>query len=197
MTKAQYIDFIRNIVDPSGRNPRFLPKQIEYAIDMVYSQYTMSLNPDQYENVDFLTKEYVTQTVLEDPTTGHFYTDLPAPVVPMRIPSEAVRYISSNEGVSLDYCPMTELTWQLRDGLFSHDIDTTIGYVVRYNKVFYDDNMTDAIAEDGVRMVIAVPFSSFEYEEHVNLTIGGIDLVQQVVQMLMNTQPIDLKNDNK
>lgn len=164
---------------------------------MVYNQYTMSLTPDQYDNADFLTKEYTAQTVTLDNVTNRRYVNLPAPLVPMRIPSEAVRHVNSNQSVSLDFCPMTETIWELVDGLFSYDIDDTIGYIVRYNKVWFNESMTADIATAGVRMVLAVPFSAFSYTEDVNLTIGGVDLAQAAAQLLMNTQPMDKKNDNK
>lgn len=197
MTKWEIVDTIRNIVDPSGVNPRFRPQQIEAVIELVYNQYTMSLTPDQYDNFDFMTKEYTAQTVTLDSTTNRYYTDLPVPVVPLRIPSEAVKHINTNQGTDLDFIPCTETIWELRDGLFSHDIDTVVAYVVRYNKVWYSDTMTSDIADAGVRMVIAVPFSAFDDTEDVNLPMGGIDLIQSVVQILSGTQPMNLKNDNK
>lgn len=197
MTREEYTDTIRNIIDPSGRNPRFRPQQIEAVIEMVYNEYCMSLTPDQYDNADFLTKEYTAQTVTLDSTTNRYYTTLPAPVVPLKIPSEAVRHINTNQGTDLDFVPCTETIWELKDGLFSHDIDTTIGYVVRYNRVWYSDTMTAAIASAGVRMVLAVPFTSFSYSEEINLPVGGVALMQSVIQILSGTQPMDLKNDNK
>ena len=197
MKKEEYVDFIRGIVDPSGKNPRFHPKQVEYAIEMVYNQLTMNLNPNEYDNIDFLTKEYTAQTCTLDATTNRYYVALPAPVVPLRIPSEAIRHINTNQGTAFDFCPATETIWEIIDGLFSNDIDTTIPYIVRYNRVWFGSTMTAAIAAAGVRMVVAVTFSTFDYTEDVNLTIGGVDLVQAAVQMLMNTQPMNLKNDNK
>jgi hypothetical protein len=197
MTKAEYIDTIRNIVDPSGKNPRFRPQQIEACLEFVYNQFTSTLPESRYSDFDFLTKEYTSQTVTLDATTNRYYTDLPAPLVPLQIPSEAVRHIGTNQAVAFDFCPITETIWGLMDGLFSHDIDTTIGYIVRYNKVWYNESMTADIVDAGVRMVLAVPFRSFDYDEDVNIPMGGIDLAQAVVQILSGTQPMNLKNDNK
>lgn len=197
MTKAEYIDLIRGIVDPSGRNPRYRPQFVEACIEMVYNQFTYNLTEDKYIDFDFLTKEYTSQTVTLDATTDRYYTLLPAPLVPLKIPSEAVRHVGSNQDVSCDFMPMRETDWELFSTLLSHSNDTTIGYIARYDRIWFNESMSSSIANAGVRLVLAVPFRSFTYDEHVNLPVGGVELVTNAINMLNGVQPMDLKNNNK
>jgi hypothetical protein len=122
---------------------------------------------------------------------------LPVPVIPLSIVSESVRHINTNKGTDLDFVPMRETDWEIYSGLFSKDIDTTIGYIVRNNRIWYDDGMTDPIANAGVRLVLAVTFSAFDDDEQVAMPGGDYDIVNAAVQQLLGTQPLNLKSDIK
>jgi hypothetical protein len=195
MQKKQWIDFVRNVVDPSGTSKKFHPKQIEWAITMAYNQYVQSIPPYLYDDYEFLVKEYSTQTTVLDATRDLYYLPLPASLVPMKPPSEAVRHIAGDSGTpGLDYIPCTETVWELMDGLFSHDTSGgTVGYIVRYDKIWFSDAMS---TPSTVRIVLAVPFSEFSDTEEVNLPAGDVDILQTAIQILMNTQPMDQKNNN-
>lgn len=197
MKKSEHIDYIRNIVDPSGINPRFHYKQVEAAIEKIYNQMARAIPEELLDSYDFFCKEYTNQEVKKDTVTNRYYTVLPAPIIPLSIISEAVRHINSNQGTSLDFVPMRETDWELYDGLFSEDLDTSIGYIVRYNRIWYDKRMTSTMANAGVRLVLAVTFSAFDDEENVAMPGGDYDIVNAVVQQLLGTQPLNLKNDVK
>lgn len=196
MTKKQWIDFIRNILDPSGDSPRFRPQMVEWAITQVTNQLFASLPESEYENFDFWTKEYKSQTATYDSDKKLYYISLPASVVPLKIPSEAVRYLNGDAAFDLDYVPCTETIWAMMDGLFSYDTSTVVGYIVRYDKIWMADNVSADAVSAGFRLVIAVPFSEFSSTEEVNIPFGNVDITQLVIQMLSNTQPMNLKNNN-
>ena len=195
MQKREWISFIHNILDPSGTSKKWHPKQIEFAITMAYNQYIQSIPPYLYNEHEFLVKEYTGQVAVLDATRQLYYITLPAALVPMNPPSEAVRHIAGDEGTgALDYVPCDETTWELMDGLFSHDLHgSSIGYIVRYDKIWFSDEVDTPIT---VRLVLAVPFSEFSDTEEVNLPSGDVNIVQTAVQLLMNTQPMDQKNNN-
>jgi hypothetical protein len=195
MTKKELIYTIINIVDPSGSSKRFHPRQVEFAINAAYNQFLQSIPPylyDEYE--DFWVKEYYGTTVL-DATRDLYYLTLPAAIVPMKPPSEAVRHIALSSGLpGLDFIPCDETTWELMDGLFSHDSSGgTTGYIVRYDKIWFSDEMSSVT---DLRVVLAIPFTEFTDNEVINLPAGDIDIIQTAIQILMNTQPMDQKNNN-
>jgi len=196
-TKIEIIDYVRGIVDPSGVNPRFHPRIVESAIEKICNQVARNIPEELLDSYDFYCKEYTNQTVTKDTVTNRFYTLLPAPVIPLSIVSESVRHINSNQGTDLDFVPMRETDWEIYDGLFSDDTDTTIGYIVRYNRILYDKRMTQAVANGKVRLVLAVTFSAFDDEEHVALPGGDYDMMNAVVSQLLTSQPLNLKNDVK
>jgi hypothetical protein len=105
--------------------------------------------------------------------------------------------VGSNQDVSCDFMPMRETDWELFSTLLSHSNDTTIGYIARYDRIWFNESMSSSIANAGVRLVLAVPFRSFTYDEHVNLPVGGVELVTNAINMLNGVQPMDLKNNNK
>jgi hypothetical protein len=195
MTKKQWIDFLRNVVDPSNSSKRFLPQMCEWALTMAYNQYVQSIPNYLYDEQEFLVKEYTGQVAVLDATRQLYYITLPAALVPMNPPSEAVRHIAGDEGTgALDYVPCDETTWELMDGTFAKDLHGgTVTYIVRYDKIWFGDEISDPIT---VRLVLAVPFSEFSDTEEVNLPSGDVNIVQTAVQILMNTQPMDQKNNN-
>jgi hypothetical protein len=71
-----------------------------------------------------------------------------------------------------------------------------VGYIVRYDKIWLADNVSADAISAGFRLVIAVPFSEFSSTEEVNIPFGNVDITQLVIQMLSNTQPMNLKNNN-
>jgi hypothetical protein len=195
MTKREIVYLVWGILDPSQSSKRWHYNTIMYGIEQAYNQYVQSIPNYLYEEHEFLVKEFFSQAVTLDTDRNLYYTNLPASLVPMNPPSEAVRHVGTNEGISLDFAPCDETTWELMDGLFSHDTDFTIDYIVRNDKIWYQ-NMTSDIAEEGVRLVLAVRFSEFGDTDIVNLPGGSIDIIQSAVQFLMNTQPMDQKNNN-
>lgn len=197
MTKIEIIDYVRGIVDPSGVNPRFHPRIVEAAIEKIYNQVARNIPEELLDSYDFYCREYTNQAVTRDNTTNRFYTMLPAPVIPLSIVSESVRHINSNQGFDLDFVPTREIDWELYSGLFSDDIDTTIRYIVRYNRIWYDKRMTQGVANGGVRLVLAVTFGAFDDEEDVALPGGDYDMMNAAIAQLLQTQPQNLKNDVK
>lgn len=195
MNKKEIIHYVWLLVDPSQKNKRFHYNVIMYAIEQAYNQYIQTIPPYLYDEYEFLVKEYTSQTVTLDSTRNLYYTTLPASIVPMNPPSEAVRHINTNAGTDLDFCPCDETTWELMDGLFEYDIDTTISYITRNDKIWYQ-NMTPDIASVGVRLVLAIRFSEFSDTDEVNLPGGSVDILQTAVNILLNVQPMNLKNNN-
>jgi hypothetical protein len=195
MTKRELIYMVLNIVDPSNSSHRFHPKQVEYAINAAYNQYVQSIPNYLYDEHEFWVREYTGQVTVLDATRDLYYLTLPAALVPMKPPSEAVRHIAGDSGLSgMDYIPCTETVWELMDGLFSHDTSGgTTAYIVRYDKIWFSDEMSVATT---VRLVLAVPFSEFTDNETINMPSGDVDIIQTAIQILMNTQPMDQKNNN-
>lgn len=197
MTKKEWVDYIRLLVDATGKNPRYRPEVIEWTIDKVYAQMVRSIPDYRWDDFDFITKEYTSEVAAEDSTTGRYYVDLPAPLVAFSVPAEAVRHVNTNQGTDLDFIPLRETDWELANGLFSHDNINVIGYIPRQDKIWFTENMTSDIATAGVRLVLAIPFSSFDDDDTVTMPGGDVDIISMVMQILQGVQPAQLKTDVK
>lgn len=202
MQKRQIIDTIRNEVGMD-----FHYKQIEKVIDTVYRQVahdTISLKGDSF---DLLTKDYPSVTVTEDTNSGRYYSILPAEIIYMGNPTDAVK-INKKKSVAFNFYPTDERSVMLSEGLAGDGAATIsgiIGYYVKqgqpsgqsaYQWIAWYKNMDSFTANAGVRMVLAVPFTEFEDTDNVILPSGqDFNIVQSAMNLLLGKQPEKLKED--
>ena len=197
MQSQQYIDLIKNIVSPVDKTGRFHKENIKYVIDLVYSQMLTQFSEDVIKNIDHFSKEYASQTVTLDGTSGLYYTDIPTPVVSIPTVASGIRYINTDNGMALDFVPTTEREQYYMDGLTTQLVDTNIGWWVKGDKIWYNESMTSAIAASGVRLVVIPMFSGFDATDTVNVPGGrSQELVERVLALIAPTAPVDLKANN-
>jgi len=197
MTRIELQTIIKNLLKPVDKTGQFHMENIRVICDMVYSQFMSRVNDDIIGDIDLYSKEYTSQTVTLDATKNLYYTTLPTPIVPIPGISSGLRHINTNQGLDLDFVPTTELEMYYNDGSVVHTTDTTIGYWLQGTKIWYDESMTDAIATAGVRILLIPRFSGYATTDTVNIP-GATDMefIQQVLQIIAPSAPVDLKANN-
>jgi hypothetical protein len=198
MTRIEIQDFIKIALKPIDKTGQFHAEYIKIACDLVYSQSLSgvknNLNADI--DIDLYSKEYTAQDVTLDSTKGLYYSTLPAAIVPIAGITSGLRSINTAQGLDLDFTPISELEMAYMDGSVTQTIDTTIGYWLQGTKIWYDESMTDSIANAGVRMILIPRFSEYARTDVVNVPGGDLNFISQVIQLIAPTSPVDLKANN-
>jgi hypothetical protein len=179
-----YQDLLR--VKPDVRYPRPL---IEHNIAKAWNQILFDAFNKDLSSLSFYAKEYTAVVVSLDAVTGVRYSTLPVAIAQLPDKAAGVRRISTTTSRTLQFIPISEETAELKASSEVGIVDThKIGYVVRYNKVEYDSNMTGAIAT--VKMSLVVPFDVYGLTETVPIPSGkDEDLIRLSLQfMLLSTQ---------
>jgi hypothetical protein len=196
MTKNELIYHIKNILAKEDESMEFHPKQIEAVIDDVYAQTISDLGIEELNDFDFNIKESFSNTVTLDATSGRYYTDLPRAILNLRQPQKGVVEINTNQGTDMNFVPTTIKRIRLLLNSEAYGYTGKVHFYVERDKIWYY-NMTSDLANAGVRLRLAVPFSEFSATDEVPLPVGkDTEFVQTVIQILAQTQPSDLKNDN-
>lgn len=197
MHRLEIQQFIKNVLSPIDKSGRFHMENIKIACDLVYSQLMSRISDSLIGDLDLYSKEYTAQSVILDATKNLYYSTLPAEIVPIPGISSGLRHINTNQGLDLDFVPITELEMYYADASVTQTTDTTIGYWLQGTKIWYDESMTPAIAAAGVRIILIPRFSEFGRAETVNIP-GCLDLdfIGQVIQLIAPTAPVDLKANN-
>jgi hypothetical protein len=188
MTKAQYIDWIRNRLGGDAHR-----KDIEYAIDQAYQQIISTQSIKNLDDFNFLTKMYTGVSVSTEAVTSFKYSTLPAPIIYLPEVNKGVRQINTSQGSDLRFYPMTFDEWEYTGDLISGGVHADmVGYITLSNKVYYHN--IGSIST--VRMVLAVPFSEFDSTDKITLPSGlNGDITQITLAILRGDPPRDTKND--
>jgi len=197
MTRQEYIDYIRLSLAPIDKTGRYHAEMVRVACDIVYSTKMTMISDDLVGDMDLFSKEFLAQDVTLDAGRGLYYADLPAAIIPIPGVTSGIRSINTNQGMGLDFVPTTEREMYYIDGTVTQLVDTTIGYWLQGQKVWFDTSMTAAIASAGIRMILIPRFSEFDKDDVINIP-GATDreFVAEVLQLIAPSAPVDLKANN-
>lgn len=190
MKKEEIIEVVSaNPKIKEGLTPQMVEKYIEFAFNQILFD-TFRMAPS---NMDIYRKTYKNIDVVKDSDTNVYYSMLPAPVAILPERSNGVR-IQSMQGVGTDFVPVEEDSMDVFDGLEVGQVDKTMGYIVRTDRVEYY-NFDSTISSVRLRMV--VPFSAYDYDDNINIPMGKDEqFIQLVISFLLNQNWIkDLSND--
>jgi hypothetical protein len=190
MKKEEIIEVVSaNPKIKEGLTSQMVEKYIEFAFNQILFD-TFKMAPS---NMDIYRKTYKNIDVLKDVDTNIYYSMLPAPVAILPERSNGVR-VQSMQGVNTDFVPVEEDSMDVFDGLEVGQVDKTMGYIVRNDRVEYY-NFDSSITSVKLKMV--VPFSSYGYEEDINIPMGKDEqFIQLVITFLLNQNWVkDLSND--
>ena len=186
-TKQQIIDTVYNDlrrVKPHANYPRPL---VEHNIAKAWNQILYDAFRKDLSFFGFYAKLYEAIAVTLDASTGVYVSTLPVAIVQLPDKSAGVRRVSPATTTGLKFAPLSEDLMELKDNLeVGRVASSTIGYVVRYDRVEYDSNMTVAIAAAGVKMSLVVPFDVYGRTENLPIPSGkDKDLVALALQFML------------
>ena len=197
MQRIEVQQFVKNILAPVDNTGRFHMENIKIACDIVYSQWLSRIDDALVGDLDLFAKEYTSQTVTLDATRNLYYSTLPTPIVPIPGITSGIRRINTDEGLDLDFAPITEQEINLMDGSVTHTTDTTIYYWLQGSTIWYNESMTSDIATAGVRIAVLPRFSGFATTDSINIPgAADMDFISAVIQLLAPTAPVNLKANN-
>jgi hypothetical protein len=184
-TKAQIIDLVYNNLKRAKPDVDYPRELVEHNIAKAWNQILYDTFRKDLSFLGFYAKEYTGVAVALNPTTGVRYSTLPVAIVQLPDKSAGVRRISSLTNRTLQFIPMSEEVAELKASTEIGLVDgTKIGYIVRYDRVEYDANMTAAIAT--VKMSLVVPFDVYGRTENLPIPSGkDEDLVRLALQFMM------------
>jgi len=198
MTRIEFQQIIKNLLKPVDNTGQFHMENIRIACDLVYSNKMSHISDELVGDIDHWSKEYMNQDVTLDAGRNLYYSDLPATIVPIPGVTSGLRAINTSQGNALDFTPTTEMEMYYMDGSVTQMVDTTIGYWLQGQRIWYDESMTPAIANAGVRILLIPRFSEFDKDDVVSVP-GCEDMafVQEVIQFMAPSAPVNLKANNQ
>ena len=192
MTKAEIRSMVRNRLMRIDQTAKFHDKVLDSWIERVANQVMHDAFNKNLTNYDFYTRQYEGVTVVK---TGDIpYSTLPASVVQLPDRAEGVRKIQTTAGSGLEFVPVAMEDQELYLALEVGIIDTTIGYDVKQERVYYFGDMS---LIDEVDMWLVIPFTAYaDTDEFVIPSGKDGQFFDQIVKLAMGTPPVDLINDN-
>ena len=148
--------------------------------------------------LDFYSKDYQTQTVAQDATTGQYYVDLPAAIVQLPDRSEGVRAVKTGnqdfdvpQGTGVKFVPISEQEMRFKDNIdVGLSESSVIGYTVRYDSIWFDRSMDATQAAKKVHLELVVPFDIYTGTENIPVPSGKDEqLYMLTTQFILGTIP--------
>lgn len=200
MTKKALLELLQKRLGPvDGKYYQV----VEGYASLAWEQLLNEVFNRDIKGLDFYAKEFSGTTkvsVTKDTNRDRYYSTLPCPIVQLsnkNHPFAGVRTISTEQADSLEFCPTNERDEKLKAYQTSHTIDDMIYFKVRYDKIWYDENMTDLIADYGVRMVLVPTFDYYSASEEIPIPGGQSHMfIKMVLEIATGMPPEDVLNDN-
>ena len=186
-TKQQIIDTVYQDLrraKPTTEYPRML---VEHNIAKAWNQILYDTFSKDLSFLGFYAKLYEGVIPILDASQNVYVAELPVAIVQLPDKSAGVRRISPATSSSMTFAPISEDQMELKSNLEVGLVEnSTIGYVVRYDRVEFDSNMTVALAAAGVKMSLVVPFDVYTRNENLPIPSGkDKDLVGIALQFML------------
>lgn len=199
MTKKEIINHIQSLLQQEDKTRKYHENVVAATVERVFNQFFYTLARSNPRELDDYTTSYgdsTALTVLEDATTGVYYTTLPVQFVPLPDKRSGVRHVLTAEQGEVAFFPMTTKEFDLAPNTLMGQMTERIGYIVRGTKVEYY-SMNSTVASAGVRMHIIVPFSDLALTDEVKFPYGfDGDIMATVLELLRAIPPKDLTDNN-
>jgi hypothetical protein len=197
-TKQQIIDTFFRRLKKARPELEIHRKDLEYNMARAWNQILHDTFKSDLTYLDFYCKDYTNQTVNKDATSKQFYVDLPAAIVQLPDKSEGVRSVEpytqnfdTPVGTGVQFVPISDTQMRLKDNI---DVglaeSSVIGYAVRYDKIMFDRQMTQALATAKVNFKLVVPFNVYTSTENLPVPAGKDEaLYTLTLQFILMTVP--------
>lgn len=203
MNKQELVDLVKLNLgggDASAEvKSRFHPKEIAKYIEMVYDDIFHELCVNGIKYGDFSPLDnYVLTYVLPiayDNAREQYYTVLNPQPVPMPN-NQSIRQVSPPKQQTLSFAPVTDNSSSVWAALEVDYVDSTPGYSVEGNNIYYDDKFPKGLENIMVKQI--VPFSNLKDTDSVFVPGGNNTVMFQKVVALMMGKPMpDLQGSNE
>ena len=204
MIKKAFLEVIQKRVNPIDESNQFGLQFIEGVTDIFWQQYALNYMNKYGCDPSFFTKNYSTGALSTD-SAGRLYADLPESIIKLpQTPNS-----SGSEGVVAVYedftsanisafKPIRERDYRSILSLPIYSTGTEYYFWVRYDKIFFSDNVTAGIESSGVQVDLMVPFSKYSYTEDLPIpTDLEKMLIVDVVSYIQGTPFVDQLNNNR
>lgn len=199
--KIKLIELIKHRLEGEAETKnlgKLHPVVIEYNISQAYNFLLVRTLQGRVSNLDPYTKEYNDVAIAQDATTGVYYSELPAPIIPIpRMAGNGIVRISSTGSNELDFVPVTNSQLKVMYNLMVNDVtDDVISYVFKNGRIEYYGMSADEAAET-VNLELVVPFEAYDDTDYVSLPTGSSEaLIEMVVNFMIGTPDSDNLNNN-
>jgi len=201
MIKKAILEVIEKRVKPIDETNQFGLQYIQGVCDIYWSKFALNYITKQGLDPFYYTKEFSVMSVSED-SNGQNYIDTPESTI--RLPyglysngAEGVVGIYALSASQWDIKPIREGEYRSIKNLEVYTTAKEHYYWVKYNKVYFSDNITDAIKDNGVYMSLMIPFSKYGNTEDIPLPSDMEQVfVEHVISYIQGTPLPDLTNDN-
>jgi hypothetical protein len=201
MIKKAFLEIIQKRLKAIDETNQFGHQYIEGVVDIYWQKFAFNYMIRSNMDPSFYTKPYTVTSVSTD-SNGLYYIELPESIIRMPYGS----YSTGAEGVVAMYAisasqwdlkPIREVEYYSIKNLEVYLAAKEHYYWVGYDKIFFSDNITTDIENNGVRMNLMIPFSKYTLTEDIPLP-SDMDQVlsDYVVNYLLGTPLPDLTNDN-
>ena len=146
--------------------------------------------------MDFYAKEYTALTPALS-TENQYSLALPVAIAQLPLKGEGVRRVqgagtdfATGAVTGVKFVPLSEFAMRYKDNIDAGLADATIiGYTVRYDSIWFDKNMTAALAAAKVNLLLVVPFDVYTSTELLPVPSGKeVDLINVTIQLALAGQ---------
>ena len=180
MIKGKVIDQVKDMTGNKFHD-RTVAVHIEDAFNTVVGQLFKG-DPNQW---DLYCQSF---TVDVDNVKPRPYALLPKRIIQTPDVANGVRRIFSTDDDNLDYVPMPYNGFQFYGILQLDDVDDSVGYAVRTDRVEFF-NLPSIIKQ--VRMELVLPWSEWDDSQDIPLPSGVANLIIQQAVATLSNQPVE------
>lgn len=205
MIKKAFLEVIQKRVNPIDESNQFGVQYIEGVVDVFWQQYALNYMNKYGSDPGFFTKTYSTGALSTD-SSGRYYADLPESIIklpqtPNSSGSEGVVSVYEDFTTAANasaFKPIRERDYKSLINLPTYSTGTEYYFWVRYDKIFFSDNISAGIESGGVEVDLMVPFSKYSYTEDLPIPTDLEKLlIVDVVGYIQGTPFVDQLNNNR
>jgi hypothetical protein len=195
MTREEYIEGIKLRLQQLN-DKTYSYQYIEHMINLAWQKMIFVISGKVTTDEAYYAKLFQAVTVAQD-SSGLYYHQFTEPLIHLDRIGSGVISVNQINAHEFDFVPSSEKMFSLLPSQEMYEISNKIYYKVDYDRILFCDKMPETIATAGVDIRMIVPFSSYDYTDHIPLPAGQVDgFFDAVVTRMIGTPPADLSNKN-
>jgi len=180
---------------------KYHPAEVEKYIEMAFNSviYQICLNAISYNDfgqLDAYCKSFSNVPVICDELRDEYYSILPVSII--NLPkNRGIRFISPMKDQRNQFVDRENNASDIYDELEVGMMPDMITYYRENVKLFYDNRMTQELAENGVLQKLIPAYSEWSDEDELPIPGGkDMDIVRTVIELLSKKPNEDLSDNN-